>query len=439
MKSSVEKLEGLSRKLNVEIPAEKVQQAFERVYKAVQKKANIKGFRQGKAPINTIKQIYGEQVKSDVVNDLINEAYQSALEEHKLDPVAYPKIAFPNINEGQAFSFSAEIEVRPEVQVEKYENLPVLKEKLEIPEDQIDKILENIRSNQAETTTVFEDRALRQGDVAVVDFKGFVNGQPLPNGEAEGHQLEIGSNQFIAGFEEGLVGMKIGDTRDLNLKFPEGYHEQSLSGAPVKFETKLTGIKQKSLPELNDELAKKVGPFETLNQLKEHIRKDIEETENKRIQEDMRNRIVKALVEKNPVDAPRSLVAQQKEALIEDFKGRIKQQGMQEGEFEEYKQKWDKDFENSAAFMVKSTFLMDALADKLNLRAKPDEIDAKINEYGQQTGIEMARLNEFYSKPERRSRLSFQVTEEKVVNYLISKAKVDEVTKDRLPKDEGQA
>jgi trigger factor len=435
MKSTVDKLEGLSRKINVQIPAEKVQQAFDKVYKGLQKKANIKGFRQGKAPIATIKSIYGDQVKNDVINDLVNEAYQNALQEHQLEPVGYPKISFEPLMENKDFTFTAELEVRPEVEVKKFEGLPVMKEKLEIPEDRIITILDNIRNGQSELTTVFEDRALANGDVAEVNFEGFLNGAPLPNGSATGHTLEIGSKQFIEGFEEGLIGMKVGDARTLNLRFPEGYHEQSLSGAPVTFETKLTAIKRKSLPELNDELAKKVGDFQTLDDLKTRIRKDLEEGENKRIAEDMKNRIVRALVEANPVEAPRGLVEQQKEALEEDFKGRLKQQGMNDGDFESYKEKWAEDFETSATFMVKSTFLLDALAEKLGIRAQPSEIEAKIVEYAQQTGIEKARLDEFYAKPERRSRLLFQVTEEKVVNYLLEKAKVTEVAADKLPKE----
>lgn len=437
MKSTVEKLAGLSRKINVEVPAEKVQQAFDRVYKAIQKKANIKGFRQGKAPIATIKSMYGGDVLNDVVNELVNATYPAALEEHKLEPVGYPQISFEPLAEGNAFKFAAEIEIRPDVEIKKFEGLSVVREKLVIPEEQVTTILENIRAGQAETVTVFEDRALADKDVAVIDFVGKVNGEELPNGSAQGHELEIGAKQFIEGFEEGLLGMKIGDQRTLNLQFPEGYHEASLSGAPVSFDVTLKGIKKKSLPELNDALAAKVGEFKTLDELKERIRKDIEENETRRIREDMKNRVVKSLVEANPVEAPRSLVNQQKEALIEDFKGKLKQQGLSEKEFEEYKTKWDKDFEESATFMVKSTFLLDALAEKLDLRARPEELNAKIEEYGNQTGIEMARLKEFYSKPDRLSRLSFQVTEEKVVNYLVDKAKVTEVNREQLPKELG--
>ena len=435
MKSTVDKLEGLARKINVHVPAEKVQQAFEKVYKAIQKKANIKGFRQGKAPIATIKSIYGEQVKGDVVNDLINEGYQNALDEHKLDPIGYPKVSFEPIMEDKNFVFTAEFEVRPDVEIKKFEGLPILKEKLDIGPDRVTSILENIRNGQAESVTVFEDRALSTGDIAVVDFTGFVNGQPLPNGSAQGHELEIGSKQFIEGFEEGLVGMKVGESRKLNLRFPEPYHEPTLSGAPVTFETKLTAIKKKTLPEINDELAKKVGDFANLEALKERILKDVQESETRRIQDDLRGRVIRALVDANPVQAPRSLVDQQKETLAEDFKGRLKQQGMPESEFPKYKEKWDKDFEESATFMVKSTFLLDALAQKLSLRAKPSEIDERIEGYAKETGIELDRIKEFYNNPERRSRLMFQVTEEKVVAHLLDKAQVTEVAKDKLPKE----
>ncbi len=435
MKATVDKLPGLSRKLNVEIPAEKVQQAFDKVYKAIQKKANIKGFRQGKAPIATIKTIYGEQVKSDVVNELVNEAYQSALEDHKMDPVGYPNISFTPIEAEKSFNFVAEFEIRPDVELKKYEQLSIVKEKLEIPNERITEVLENIRKSQSELSPVFEDRPLADGDVAEINFAGSVNGQPLPNGSAEGHKLEIGAKQFIEGFEEALVGMKIGENRTVNLRFPENYHEKSLSNAPVTFEVKLTGIKKKVLPEINDELAKKVGNFDSLDILKEQIRKDIEAGEADRIQDDLRARILQALLEANPVEAPRGLVEQQKRTLVEDMKSRMRQQGMSETEFVEYTRKWDSEFEESATFMVKSTFLLDHLADKLQLRAKSSEVEDKINQFAQESGVGIDRVREFYSTPEQRSRLAFQVTEEKVVKHLISVAAITEVSKDKLPKE----
>lgn len=436
MKSTLDKLDGLSRKLSIEIPAEKVQQAFEKVYKGIQKNATIKGFRKGKAPIATIRSIYSDRVKSDVVQDLIQDSYQAALDEHKLDPVGFPKISFSHADESSPFHFSAEFEVRPDVIIKKFEDLPVQKEILEIPDDRISSILENIRSSQAESVTVFEDRALATGDVAVLDFKGIVGGEVLPGGSAEGHMLEIGAGQFIDGFEAGVTGMKIGEHRTLNLRFPEGYHEASLSGAPVTFEVTLKGIKKKVLPELNDDLAKKVGTYENLDALKAAIRKDIQESEERRIQEDVRNRIIRALVEANPIQVPRTLVAEQKKALVEDFKERLGKQGMGESEFDNYKGKWDEDFEKTATFMVHSTFLLDHLAHDLKLAASPTEIEAKIEEYAKQTGLELGKIKQFYGKPERRSRLAFQITEQKVVDHLLSKAKVQEIAGSKIKKEE---
>ena len=432
MKSTLDKLDGLSRKLNIEIPAEKVQEAFEKVYKGIQKNATVKGFRKGKAPIASIKAAYSDRVKNDVVQDLIQESYQAALEEHSLDPVGFPKVAFTAADEESPFKFTAEFEVRPEVVIKKFENLPLQKEILEISDERVNGILDNIRSSQAETVTVFEDRALAEGDVAVLDFVGEVGGAPLPNGSAEGHMLEIGSGQFIEGFEDGVVGMKIGEHRDLNLKFPEQYHESSIAGAPVKFHVTLKGIKKKVLPEINDELAKKVGQYENLEGLKEAIRKDIKDSEERRIQEEMRNRLIKVLVENNPIEVPRTLVAEQKKALVEDFKGRMQQQGLGENDFEQYKDKWEDDFNKTATFMVHSTFLLDTLAHQLKLEATPAEIDQKIEEYAQQTGLEIDKIRQFYAKQERRSRLAFQITEQKVVDHLIGKAKVQEVAGSQL-------
>ena len=438
MRSSIDKLEGLSRKLKVEIPAETVQQAFDKIYKGIQKDATVKGFRKGKAPLATIRSIYADKVRGDVVNDLINESYGNALAEHKMEPVGYPKISFNQIEEDKIFTFTAEFEVRPEVVVSNYEGLKVQKEKLEMNDDRIGNILENIRQSQSEAVTIFEDRAAIMGDVAVVNFEGMINGAPLQGGSAEGHELELGSKQFIEGFEEGIVGMKIGQERDIHLKFPVGYHEPSLSGAPVTFHVKLTGIKKKQLPELNDDFAKKVGQgkFESLEALKADIRRDLQETEEKRINDDLKNRIVKALVDKNPVEAPTVLVNEQKAALIEDFKQRMTQQGLSESDFAQYKEKWDADFTKTAEFMVRSTFLLDTLADKLSLRATKEDVDAKIEAYAKQTGIEIEKIKEFYGKPERQSRLAFQITEEKVVGMLIAKAKIEEVAKDKLPKEQ---
>lgn len=427
IKSTLDKEDGLFRKISIEVDASKVKSAFERVYKEIQKTANIKGFRKGKAPLTAIKSMYADRVKDDVLNDLVSESYQTALSEHKLNPIGYPKLNFENLDPEGSFSFSAEFEIRPEVSVEKFEGLKVEKEKLVIDESQVDNILENIRTSQAELVPVFEERAAQEGDTADINFDGYVNGEPLPGGKADNHMLELGAGQFIEGFEDGVLGMKVGEEKELNLKFPDEYHNNDIAGQPVLFKVKLNGLKKKSLPELNDELAKKTGEFETLDELKSAIREDITQNEERRIKEDLRNKVLKKLVEENPVEAPQTLQDQQKQMIIEDVRQRLSQQGMGEKDFEEYKEKWASDFEDSAKFMVQSTFLVDALAEKLDFRATPQDIQQKIEDYAKETGIEMERLNEFYADADKKSRLGFQLTEEKVVSYLIDKADITEV------------
>jgi len=432
MKSALEKLEGLNRKLTVDVPAEKVSAAFDRAYKEIQKNATIKGFRKGKAPIATIRSLYADQVRQDVVQEVLSDAYQAALEEHSLDPIGYPKVKFDHMHEDKPFSFTAELEIRPEVQIKKFEGLKVEKEKLEIDEQQIEDVLKNIRESNAKTVTLLEDRPAAMGDIAEIDFAGKINGAPMENGSAENFPLELGSNRLIPGFESGIVGMNVGGTKTLNLSFPADYHATEIAGKPVQFEIKLKSLKKKVIPELTDEMASKVGPFKTVDELKAAIRKDIETNESRRIQDDLRNRLLKALVEENPIQVPQSLKQQQKDILMKDVEDRMREQGMGNIDFNEYRKKWESDFEQTASFMVCSTFLIDALADKMGVRPTDADVKTKISAYAKDSGLEIAKIEEFYRDPDRRSRLMFQLTEEKVVDELLAKANVKEVEKSQL-------
>jgi trigger factor len=221
--------------------------------------------------------------------------------------------------------------------------------------------------------------------------------------------------------------MKVGETRTLNLKFPDPYHSADLAGKPVEFKVTLKGLKKKVLPELNDELLKTIGSQQTMAEFKKTVEEDIEQSEKKRIDDAFRNRLLKKLVEANPVDVPASLLKDQKAALIEDFKKRMGDQGMQENDFNTYIQKWDADFTNSAAEMIQSSFLIDKIAQEHDLGCKKEDIEAKFEEYSKQTGIELSRIKEWYSKPEQMSRLTYMITEEKVVKLLTDKAKIKEV------------
>lgn len=435
MKVQLESVSKLQKKLNIEIPAEVVKTAFDKMFNTVQKQVEIKGFRKGKAPIATIKTMYGDKISQDVAQDLIQKHYSEALKAQNLEPISYPEFEFEDPTDSSAFSFSAVFDVRPEVQLKKFEGLEVEKEKFTLDESKVEDVLTNIKNSRATLTDVLEDRAAQMGDTAILDFEGFVDGKPLENGTGTGFNLELGAKQFIEGFEEGLVGMKIGAEKTLNLKFPDPYHSAEIAGKPVDFKVKLTGLKKKQLPELDEEFLKTLGGPTTLEDLKKNIREDLEGTEQKRIDDAFKNRLLKKLVKENPVDVPPSLMEDQKKSLIADFKKRMTEQGMPQSEFEAYVTKWDSDFAATASEMIQSSFLIDALAKKFDLGAKREDVDAKFAEYAGQTGIEIEKIREWYAKDDQLSRLTYSITEEKVMELLNKSVKIKEVSKDQL-KDE---
>ena len=430
MKTSLEKTSQLGRKLNFEIPAEKVSSTFSKVYKGLQKNANIKGFRKGKAPLDMIKKMFSDRVKQDVLEDLVSEAYSNALSEHTLRPVSEPKVNFELLNENKEFKFTAEFEIRPEVQLKKITKLKVEKEKLEISDEQVDTVINQIRESKPTYTPVFEDRPAKKGDVVEIDFSGFIDNQPLQGGSGTGHKLELGANAFIPGFEDGLIGATIGAQKTLNLQFPADYGHKEIAGKPVRFSVTVKAILKKELPALTDDFVKELGGYKTVDELKELIKKDLLEQESSRIKDDLRNKVLRALVEANPVDVPESLQQQQKDFLIDDVKKRMQQQGMDEAGFKEYTQKWDKDFTETASFMIQSSFLIETIADQQKLSATAEEFEERLKKYSQQANIDLKSIYEFYkTNPDRRHQVKYQITEEKVVDYLIKNAELIEVPK----------
>lgn len=431
--STLDKLDGLSRKLNIEVPKDDVSKAFNNAYEDIKKNVNVPGFRKGKAPIQKIKSMYQDKVKEDVLNKLISKAYVDALDEHKVDPISYPKIKVDQFEENVDFKFSAEFEVRPEVELQTYEGLEVEKEKFDVDDSQVQDILENMQSQKAEHKSISDDRPIKEGDFVKLDFKGFMNGEPLERGEAEDHVLEIGSQSFIPGFEEGLVGLKKGDEKTVDIKFPDDYHVDDIKGKPVSFEVKIKDIMEKSLPEINDEFASSLSEeFKSLDDLKDKIREDIQKSEGNRIEEEFKKRLLKALVAANPVEVPDTLHQEQKQKLEEDVKNRLKQQGLGDKEIAEYKEKWASEMDEESKFLIQSSFLIDALASKYDLKASKEDLEAKMKTYALQSGIDLEKLMEFYNTPDRRSQLSYQITEDKVIQMLADKAKVKEVPKDKL-------
>jgi trigger factor len=442
MKATLENTSALSRKLNIQVPAPSVDSTFENTFKEIQRKANIKGFRPGKAPITTIKSLYSSQVVQDVAQDLVQKHYWQAVKEHSLNPISYPDFEFDPPAQGQEFSFTAVFEVRPEVKLKQFEGLSIEKEKFVLEDARVQTILDNIRGSRAELVTVLEDRPAQKGDVAIIDFKGMIAGAPLENGSAEDFSLELGSSQFIEGFEAGVIGMKVSQNKKLKLKFPDEYQAADIAGKEVEFDVTLKSLKKKDLPELTDSFVKTMMGGEgdhSVASLKKTIIEDIEKTENKRIDGDLKNRVLKKLVELNPVEVPPTMLKEQKQMLVQDAHKRFVEEaqksgqvGMTDEQFNQYAIKWDKDFEMTAKQMIQSGFIVDAIATQKNLTWTEEDMDKKLVEYAGQTGLGLDRLKEFYSRPEQQNRLTYMITEEKVIDYVVANSKVKEVLASEL-------
>lgn len=429
MEMNVEQLSNLERKLSVTIPSTDVDKTYNQIFQSIQKQYSQPGFRQGKVPIAVIKTKFADKVDQDVLEYLIGPAYAKAIQENSLEPVAQPEIKFDNVKQGHDFKFTALFEVKPNITVENVTGFEVEKEILNVTSDKVDEVIENLRNSRAKEEPMGEDRPVTNGEVAVINFDGYIDGEPLPGGKAENHPLELGSNSFIPGFEEGVVGMKVNDEKDIKLTFPEDYHAKDIAGKEVTFKVKLIEIKVKVLPEVNEEFAQDVGEHETVEAMREAIKKTLVDHEAKRIDDDVKNQILKVFVEKNPVEVPKILLKEQKKLLIQDTERRMQSQGFFGEMLENYMKDHDSELEETSAFIIQSSYLINALAEKEGFKVEASDRNEYLRERAAELGMEAAQLKSFYDKDEARARLDFQIIEQKVMNHILSQAKIKEVEK----------
>ena len=423
-KVSIENVNQFTRKLKWVVEGDVVTNAFQRVYSEIRKTAHLKGFRPGKAPLQTIKSLYGSTATRDVVEEIVGSAYTAALREHRLNPVGDPQFDFGTPVEGQMFEFSATVEVTPEVKLKKVEGLSVKKETYQFKPEKLEETIRNIRKSNSSWEPVLELRPAQMGDRAKINFSGFVDNEPLKNGDGTGFLLELGSRQFIEGFEEGVVGMKVGDHKELHLKFPEAYGEASIAGKPVLFKVELMELQKEILPEFDGALLEKLGMTDkSVEDFKKLIQEDIENSEKKRIEDEYRENLMSKLVEENPIQLPPGLVAKQKKMMIDQARKKWIEEGQDKEKFVDYAMKWDEDFTKSAIRVLSATLLIREIAEQKSFFPTDADMDARLDSYAQKTGIERSRLDVYYKDPENRDRLASQMTEERVFEYLGQNAK----------------
>lgn len=327
MSVQVENLEKNMAKLTIEVSADKVEDALQAAYTKQKNKISVPGFRKGKVPRAMIEKMYGPEIfYDDAANALIQAEYPVAVEESGIEIVSQPTVDITQFEKGKTFIFTAAVAVKPEVTLGKYNGVTVTKVDIDVTEEEIDTEVENQRNTNSRTVTV-TDRPIQNGDTAVIDFEGFVDGVAFEGGKGENHSLEIGSHSFIDNFEDQLVGKNAGDEVEVNVTFPEQYQAPDLAGKPAVFKVTIHEVKAKELPELNDEFAQDVSEFDTLAEYREDVKKKLTERKENAAKRAKEDEAIKKICEKSKMDIPDAMIDMQVQNMIDEFAQRIGQQG----------------------------------------------------------------------------------------------------------------
>lgn len=383
MNANWEKTENNKGNLTVEVDAERVNHALDEAFKKVVKQVEVPGFRKGKVPRFIFEQRFGvEALYQDAVDILLPEAYSEAVEETEIEPVEQPEIDIEQIEKGKNFIFTATVTVKPEVKLGTYKGLEVVDKDTTVSEEDIDNELEQLRERFAELV-VKEEGEAENGDTVVIDFEGTIDGEPFEGGSAENHSLEIGSNSFIPGFEEQLIGVKPGDEKEVTVTFPDDYQAEELSGKEATFQVKIHEIKRKELPELDDEFAKDANEnVETLDELKQDIRQRLEEQKEQEAENAKRDSVVEKASENAEIDIPDPMIENELDRMVQEFEQRFQAQGITPDMYYEItgtsKDDLREQFRDDAEKRIRANLTLEAIAKEENVEVSQEDVDKEL-------------------------------------------------------------
>lgn len=407
MSVQVENLEHNMAKLTIEVSADELEKAIEAAYKKEKNKISVPGFRKGKVPRAMIEKMYGAEIfYEDAANTVMQKTYPSAVDESGVDIVSRPTVDIVQIEKGKPFIYTAEVAVKPEVTLGKYMGVTVTKVDTSVSEEEIAAELEKERNKNSRTVTV-TDRPVQEGDTAVIDFEGFVDGVPFEGGKAENHSLEIGSHTFIDTFEDQLIGKNAGDEVEVNVTFPDQYQAPELAGKPALFKVKIHEIKAKELPELDDEFASEVSEKETLAEFKEEIKERLAQAKEADAKAQKEEEAIQKIIEKSEMDIPEAMIETQCETMLDEFAQRITQSGLS---FEQYLQFSGTDVNGlkeqvrpEAVKRIQSSLVLEQIAKEENIEVSDADIDAEIEKMAAAYGMEVDKLKEYMGEAEKNS------------------------------------
>ncbi|WP_097015696.1 trigger factor [Anaerocolumna aminovalerica] len=425
MSLQVENLEKNMVKFTIESSAEEFEAALEKAYQKNKGKMNVQGFRKGKAPRAIIEKMYGAGIfYEDAANIIIPDAYEKAAEESKLDIVSRPEIDVVQIEKGKSFIFTAEVAVKPEVTLGQYKGIEVEKKSVEATEDEINAELDKVREQNSRTITV-DDRAVQSGDIAVIDYEGFVDGTPFEGGKGENYSLTIGSHSFIDTFEDQLIGKNIGEEVEVNVTFPAEYHAAELASKPALFKVTIKEIKVKELPELDDDFAQDVSEFDTLADYKEDIKKHIlerKEKDSKRAKEDA---VVEKIIENATMEIPDAMIETQTRQMADEFAQRLQMQGLTVEQYFQFTgmnvQKLLEEMKPQAIQRIKTRLVLEAIVKAENITISDEELEKEITNMASSYQMEVDKLKELISDREK-EQISLDLAVQKAVDVVYEAA-----------------
>ncbi len=407
MSLQVEKLEKNMAKLTIESSAEKLEKAIEKAYQKQKSKISIPGFRKGKVPRQIVEKMYGKEVfYEDAANELIPDAYDKALAECEEDIVSSPKIEVTQIEAGKPFIFTATVALKPEVKLGKYKGVKIDKIDSEVTEEDVDAEINRERENNARNITV-EDRPVKDGDITTLDFEGFVDGVAFEGGKGENYPLTIGSGAFIPGFEEQLVGAEIGKEVEVKVTFPEDYQAEDLRGKDAVFKCTIKEIKEKELPELDDEFASEVSEFDTLAEYREDVKKNLAEKKAKDAKNAREEAAVKAAVEDSDMEIPEAMLETQQRQMVDEFAQRITMQGLSMEQYFQFTgtnyQQMVEQMKPQAEERIKARLVLEAVAKAENIEVTEADYDKELEMMAEVYQMEVAKVKELMGEREKKN------------------------------------
>ncbi|PZE19946.1 trigger factor [Paenibacillus xerothermodurans] len=427
MKASWEKIEKNVGVLEVEVEAEKVAEALDKAFKKVVQKVNVPGFRKGKVPRSIFESKFGvESLYQDALDIVVPEAYGDAVQETGIFPVDRPEVDVEQFAKGEALKFKAKVVVKPEVELGKYKGLKLEAKDAAVTEEEINAELERLQQRHAELVPV-EEGAAEKGDVVSIDFEGFVNGEAFEGGKAEKYSIELGSGSFIPGFEEQLVGLNKGEEKDVNVTFPEDYHSEELKGKEALFKVKLHEIKRKNLPALDDEFAKDVSEFDTLEEFKSDLQKNLQQRKDAELQRNRETEVVEKAAAAATVEIPDVMINNETTQMVSEFENRLRAQGMNLEMYYQFTGQSDdalkEQMRGDAEKRVRNNLVLEAIAKAEEIEASEEEVAAELENMSKQFQRPAEELRAILSANGNLEDLKHDLVIKKTVDFLLEKSK----------------